>query len=108
MCISHCMPTGTSLLHKTDIKLPDGAPCLTQRSQGVCISGRCQPIGCNRQLNAMSKRDECGVWCGNGKSCVSVSGTYSGVDHPGCKLCRYFSQARYINFIFEAIAELTM
>ena len=102
MCISHCVPTGTSLLHKTDVKLPDGAPCLAQRSRGVCISRRCQPIGCDHQLNAMSKRDECGVWCGNGTSCVSVSGTYSGVDHPGCKqflfLYSYVSQARHIIF----------
>ena len=84
-CISHCVPTGTNLLHTTEVKLPDGAPCRTHNSRGVCISGRCQPIGCDHELNAISQRDVCGEWCGNGTSCVSVSGTYSGVKHPGRK-----------------------
>ena len=64
--------------------LPDGTPCLfttesssRNESLGVCVSGECVPVGCDKELEQMSSRDKCGVWCGNGSTCVSVSDTYT-------------------------------
>ena len=34
-------------------------------------------MGCDHALHGMASRDTCGVWCGNGSTCVSVSDTYT-------------------------------
>lgn len=74
------------------LSLPDGTSCLFSsdpppehslqlptifESPGVCVSGECVPVGCGNVLNHMASRDACGVWCGNGSTCVSVSDTYT-------------------------------
>ena len=41
------------------------------------------PVGCDHQLNVTAQRDQCGVWCGDGSSCVRFSGTYRTTEHSG-------------------------
>ena len=41
------------------------------------MSGECVPVGCNKVLQESSVRDRCGVWCGNGTTCVPVRDTYT-------------------------------
>lgn len=90
MCRSHCIPVdaGHSVIHSSaHTSLPNGTPCLTSHShsQGVCLFGKCKPISCMGELGVESKRDECGVWCGGGDSCLSVAGSFSEVDTPESK-----------------------
>ena len=55
-------------------KLPDGAPCTSPGSAGVCVGGDCVSVGCDKQLNGTSYKDRCGKWCGDGSSCHQISG----------------------------------
>ena len=65
--------------------LPDGAPCLTAHSKGVCVQGTCEPVGCDGVLGGHSYMDECGVWCGRGDTCVRVSGVFNDISLHGSK-----------------------
>ena len=88
------------------LRLPDGTPCLhsaasssslhsstVPESLGVCVSGECVPVGCDNVLDHMSSRDACGVWCGNGSTCVSVSNTYTIPRH-------HTKRSKFINFVY--------
>ena len=80
-CEHHCLPVGSNNLFTKMEQLPDGTPCSTG-SPGVCLRGKCVPVGCDYQLNATAHRDHCGVWCGDGSSCIQFSGTYSTMGPP--------------------------
>jgi hypothetical protein len=91
-CSHHCLAKPNDILFTLTMGLPDGTPCLftslpspshplylssVPESLGVCVRGECVPVGCDSTLNHMATRDACGVWCGNGSTCVSVSDTYT-------------------------------
>ena len=82
-CRSHCFATDAqdSVIHSTLPTLPNGTPCLTSSasSQGACLSGHCKAISCTGELGGESERDRCGVWCGDGTSCVPVAGAFNQV-----------------------------
>ena len=80
-CEHHCLPVGSNNLFTKMEQLPDGTPCSTG-SPGVCLRGKCVPVGCDYQLNVTAHRDHCGVWCGDGSSCIQFSGTYSTMGPP--------------------------
>ena len=80
-CEQHCLPVGSNNLFTKMEQLPDGTPCSTG-SPGVCLRGKCMPVGCDYQLNVTAHRDHCGVWCGNGSSCIQFSGSYSTMGPP--------------------------
>ncbi|XP_065917760.1 A disintegrin and metalloproteinase with thrombospondin motifs 4-like [Dysidea avara] len=47
----------------------DGTPCKnTDSSTGVCVAGRCTPVGCDNVLNSGVKLDACGVCNGTNSS----------------------------------------
>ncbi|XP_072422234.1 ADAMTS-like protein 2 isoform X1 [Chiloscyllium punctatum] len=54
----------------------DGTSCKYREYRGVCIAGRCEPIGCDGVLFSTQTLDKCGVCQGNGSSCIRVTGNY--------------------------------
>ncbi|XP_043575663.1 ADAMTS-like protein 2 [Chiloscyllium plagiosum] len=54
----------------------DGTSCKYREFRGVCVAGRCEPIGCDGVLFSTQTLDKCGVCQGNGSSCIRVTGNY--------------------------------
>uniref|UniRef100_UPI00358FE2CB ADAMTS-like protein 2 n=1 Tax=Myxine glutinosa TaxID=7769 RepID=UPI00358FE2CB len=52
----------------------DGTSCKDRSTQGVCIAGRCEPVGCDGILYSAKHLDKCGVCSGDSTSCMRVAG----------------------------------
>ncbi|XP_072429592.1 ADAMTS-like protein 2 isoform X2 [Chiloscyllium punctatum] len=62
----------------------DGTSCRDRTYQGVCITGRCEPVGCDGLLYSSKRLDKCGLCGGDGSTCFRISGTYRrGITHLG-------------------------
>ncbi|KAF6122913.1 ADAMTS like 2 [Phyllostomus discolor] len=73
-CDLHC----TTADGQRQLMVParDGTSCKLADQRGVCVSGKCEPIGCDGVLFSTRTLDKCGVCQGNGSSCTYVTGTY--------------------------------
>ncbi|XP_015284634.1 PREDICTED: ADAMTS-like protein 2 [Gekko japonicus] len=54
----------------------DGTSCKDRTFQGVCITGKCEPIGCDGSLYSSQTMDRCRVCGGDGSTCYRVSGSF--------------------------------
>ncbi|NXM64975.1 ATL2 protein, partial [Illadopsis cleaveri] len=54
----------------------DGTSCRDRTYQGVCINGKCEPVGCDGSLHSPRTMDRCRVCGGDGSTCHRVSGTF--------------------------------
>ncbi|NXA73372.1 ATL2 protein, partial [Thryothorus ludovicianus] len=54
----------------------DGTSCKDRTYQGVCINGKCEPVGCDGSLYSPRTMDRCRVCGGDGSTCHRVSGTF--------------------------------
>ncbi|XP_074402480.1 ADAMTS-like protein 2 isoform X4 [Zonotrichia albicollis] len=54
----------------------DGTSCKDRTYQGVCINGKCEPVGCDGSLYSARTMDRCRVCGGDGSTCHRVSGTF--------------------------------
>ncbi|XP_048835152.1 ADAMTS-like protein 2 [Brienomyrus brachyistius] len=54
----------------------DGTSCKYSNYRGVCVNGRCEPIGCDGVLFSPHTLDKCGVCQGNGSSCSRITGNF--------------------------------
>ncbi|XP_018601974.1 ADAMTS-like protein 2 [Scleropages formosus] len=73
-CDLHCTtPDGQRQLM---VPARDGTSCKYSNYRGVCVNGRCEPIGCDGVLFSSHTLDKCGVCQGNGSSCSRVTGNY--------------------------------
>ncbi|NXI88708.1 ATL2 protein, partial [Rhipidura dahli] len=54
----------------------DGTSCKDRTYQGVCINGKCEPVGCDGSLHSARTMDRCRVCGGDGSTCHRVSGTF--------------------------------
>ncbi|XP_075041914.1 ADAMTS-like protein 2 [Mixophyes fleayi] len=69
------------------VQARDGTSCKYSDYRGVCVSGKCEPIGCDGVLFSTHTLDKCGVCQGDGSSCVHVTGNYrKGASHLGYAL----------------------
>ncbi|KAJ7308118.1 hypothetical protein JRQ81_008628 [Phrynocephalus forsythii] len=73
-CDLHC--TTTDGQRQLMVPARDGTSCKYSDFRGVCVSGKCEPIGCDGVLFSTHTLDKCGVCQGNGSSCVHVTGSY--------------------------------
>nr|XP_033772620.1 ADAMTS-like protein 2 isoform X2 [Geotrypetes seraphini] len=65
----------------------DGTSCKDRSYQGVCINGKCEPVGCDGQLYSAKTMDRCRVCGGDGSACYRVSGSFrKGMSHLGYAL----------------------
>ncbi|KAK2491091.1 hypothetical protein MC885_016016 [Smutsia gigantea] len=84
-CDLHC----TTLDGQRQLMVParDGTSCKLTDLRGVCVSGKCEPIGCDGVLFSTHTLDKCGVCQGDGSSCTHVTGNYrKGNTHLGYSL----------------------
>lgn len=84
-CDLHC----TTVDGQRQLMVParDGTSCKLTALRGVCVSGKCEPIGCDGVLFSTLALDKCGVCQGNGSSCTHVTGNYrKGNAHLGYSL----------------------
>ncbi|KAM5146731.1 ADAMTS-like protein 2 [Mantella aurantiaca] len=69
------------------VQARDGTSCKYSDYRGVCVSGKCEPIGCDGVLFSTHTLDKCGVCQGDGSSCVHITGNYrKGTAHLGYAL----------------------
>ncbi|KFV18773.1 ADAMTS-like 2, partial [Tauraco erythrolophus] len=54
----------------------DGTSCKDRTYQGVCINGKCEPVGCDGNLYSPRTMDRCRVCGGDGSTCHRVSGSF--------------------------------
>ncbi|NXH11757.1 ATL2 protein, partial [Bucco capensis] len=54
----------------------DGTSCKDRTYQGVCINGKCEPVGCDGSLYSPQTMDRCRVCGGDGSTCHRVSGSF--------------------------------
>ncbi|XP_074689305.1 ADAMTS-like protein 2 [Strix aluco] len=54
----------------------DGTSCKDRTFQGVCINGKCEPVGCDGSLYSPRTMDRCRVCGGDGSTCHRVSGSF--------------------------------
>ncbi|CAN0222780.1 unnamed protein product [Bubo scandiacus] len=54
----------------------DGTSCKDRTFQGVCIDGKCEPVGCDGSLYSPRTMDRCRVCGGDGSTCHRVSGSF--------------------------------
>ncbi|KAM4641534.1 ADAMTS-like protein 2 isoform 2-T2 [Discoglossus pictus] len=68
----------TSTTRERQLLVPahDGTSCRDRTYEGVCISGKCEPVGCDGKLHSARSLDRCGVCGGDGSTCYRVSGSF--------------------------------
>uniref|UniRef100_A0A8C7H4T1 ADAMTS like 2 n=1 Tax=Oncorhynchus kisutch TaxID=8019 RepID=A0A8C7H4T1_ONCKI len=73
-CDLHC----TTADGQRQLMVParDGTSCKYSNYRGVCVDGRCEPIGCDGVLFSPNTLDTCGVCQGDGSSCSRVNGNF--------------------------------
>ncbi|KFV76171.1 ADAMTS-like 2, partial [Struthio camelus australis] len=81
-CDLHC--TTVDGQRQLMVQARDGTSCKYTDFRGVCVSGKCEPIGCDGILFSTHTLDKCGVCQGDGSSCTHVTGSYrKGNSHLG-------------------------
>ncbi|XP_031756855.1 ADAMTS-like protein 2 isoform X3 [Xenopus tropicalis] len=68
--------TSTSRERQLLVPAHDGTSCRDRTYQGVCISGKCEPVGCDGKLYSAQSLDRCGICGGDGSTCYRVSGNF--------------------------------
>uniref|UniRef100_A0AAY4DYH8 PLAC domain-containing protein n=1 Tax=Denticeps clupeoides TaxID=299321 RepID=A0AAY4DYH8_9TELE len=82
-CDLHC--TTSDGQRQLMVPARDGTSCKYNNYRGVCVDGKCEPIGCDGVLFSPNILDKCGVCQGDGSSCSRVTGNY----HRGGSLLGY-------------------
>lgn len=75
-CQLHCKPSNEAVsVLKKDMAI-DGTPCHLH-GRDLCISGRCQHVGCDWVLNSNAQEDRCGVCHGDGSTCMTIKDQFN-------------------------------
>ncbi|CAG9813449.1 unnamed protein product, partial [Phaedon cochleariae] len=73
-CELNCMPKGERFYFRHATAVVDGTRCNDEKFD-VCVSGKCQTVGCDRMLGSNAREDQCRVCGGDGTSCNTFSNT---------------------------------
>ncbi|XP_048045296.1 ADAMTS-like protein 2 [Megalobrama amblycephala] len=73
-CDLHC--TTSDGQRQLMVPARDGTSCKYSNYRGVCVDGRCEPIGCDGVLFSPNTLDKCGVCQGDGSSCSRITGNF--------------------------------
>ncbi|CAL8334220.1 unnamed protein product [Arctogadus glacialis] len=73
-CDLHC--TTVDSQRQLMVEARDGTSCKYSSYRGVCVDGKCEPIGCDGVLFSPNVLDKCGVCQGDGSSCSRITGNY--------------------------------
>ncbi|XP_068740737.1 uncharacterized protein [Montipora capricornis] len=72
-CLLFCYPYGGELFYYFG-KAKDGTPC-SKEPDGVCVRGRCKPVGCDKRLESGVMLDKCRLCGGNSTKCKPMRGS---------------------------------
>eukprot|EP00794_Sanderia_malayensis_P010149 gene10149-11184_t len=75
-CELYCRNRGYFHSIKVSEEVIDGTPC-KEGSNDVCISGKCEPVGCDWVLHSKAREDKCGVCHGDGSSCETIKSKFN-------------------------------
>ncbi|XP_046642903.1 A disintegrin and metalloproteinase with thrombospondin motifs 16-like [Daphnia pulicaria] len=81
-CQLTCMARETGEIFESLENVVDGTACSYEKSNGICIQGQCQIMGCDRRLGSPAVENECGVCHGKQGDCAVASRHYSGAPRP--------------------------
>ncbi|XP_038044097.1 ADAMTS-like protein 1 [Patiria miniata] len=88
-CTLTCRARGTDMTKVLSPKVLDGTTCAAD-SIDMCILGRCEPVGCDHQLNSTAMLDRCGVCNGDNSTCRLMKGNRHTLPSPTvCSRCAY-------------------
>uniref|UniRef100_A0A8C5AF86 ADAMTS-like 2 n=1 Tax=Gadus morhua TaxID=8049 RepID=A0A8C5AF86_GADMO len=73
-CDLHC--TTVDSQRQLMVEARDGTSCKYSSYRGVCVDGKCEPIGCDGVLFSPNVLDKCGVCQGDGSSCSRITGNF--------------------------------
>ncbi|KAG7264153.1 hypothetical protein CRUP_001664, partial [Coryphaenoides rupestris] len=73
-CDLHC--TTADSQRQLMVAARDGTSCKYSSYRGVCVDGKCEPIGCDGVLFSPNVLDKCGVCQGDGSSCSRITGNF--------------------------------
>ncbi|XP_018562061.1 papilin [Anoplophora glabripennis] len=68
------MPRGERFYFRHAATVVDGTRCNDEKLD-VCVSGKCQPVGCDMMLGSNAREDLCRICGGNGSSCNTIQNT---------------------------------
>ncbi|KAL9987521.1 hypothetical protein ACROYT_G001844 [Oculina patagonica] len=71
-CLLFCYPYGEDLFYYFG-RAKDGTQC-SKEPYGVCVFGRCKPVGCDNKLESGISMDKCRVCGGNSTTCQPIRG----------------------------------
>ncbi|XP_057370656.1 A disintegrin and metalloproteinase with thrombospondin motifs 16-like isoform X2 [Daphnia carinata] len=78
LCRLTCVARETGDIFESSENVVDGTACSYERSNGICIQGQCQIMGCDKRLGSPAVENECGVCQGKPGDCTVASRHYSG------------------------------
>uniref|UniRef100_A0A8C9QWM2 ADAMTS like 2 n=1 Tax=Scleropages formosus TaxID=113540 RepID=A0A8C9QWM2_SCLFO len=78
-CDLHC--TTLDGQRQIMVSARDGTSCKYNDYRGVCVNGRCEPVGCDGVLFSSHTLDKCGVCQGDGSSCKKITGSFRHRNH---------------------------
>ncbi|KFQ99300.1 ADAMTS-like 2, partial [Opisthocomus hoazin] len=106
-CDLHC--TTVDGQRQLMVQARDGTSCKYTDFRGVCVSGKCEPIGCDGILFSTHTLDKCGVCQGDGSSCTHVTGSYRKgnshlvvISHASALT---YDDTDFFSLLFEAVAD---
>ncbi|XP_014666198.1 PREDICTED: A disintegrin and metalloproteinase with thrombospondin motifs 3-like [Priapulus caudatus] len=68
-CKLWCVSEQTKNLYMSERDVIDGTKCSYFSSQGICIQGSCEKMGCDKVLGSSKMTDVCGVCGGDNSQC---------------------------------------
>ncbi|XP_052008496.1 thrombospondin type-1 domain-containing protein 4-like [Xyrauchen texanus] len=74
-CELNCRAIGFRFYVRQADQVIDGTPC-GPNDTSVCVTGKCQSVGCDDLLGSGNVRDKCGVCGGDNSACKLVSGLF--------------------------------
>ncbi|XP_061077888.1 A disintegrin and metalloproteinase with thrombospondin motifs 17-like isoform X2 [Conger conger] len=75
-CALFCSPLGQEVPVLVAERVLDGTPCGPYETD-LCVSGVCQPVGCDEIIGSLAAEDHCGLCGGDGQSCEVVKGHFN-------------------------------
>ena len=82
LCKLTCIAAETRQVVQSNENVIDGTACSYEDPHGVCVQGRCEPVGCDHRLASTARENECGICNGKASDCSLARRLYSGSPKP--------------------------
>ncbi|KAM9375674.1 A disintegrin and metalloproteinase with thrombospondin motifs 2-like [Pholidichthys leucotaenia] len=76
-CHLYCQSKETRNVFSAQQMVLDGTRCSYKDPHSVCVSGKCEKVGCDGGVGSSKQEDKCGVCGGDNSSCITFKDTIS-------------------------------